>query len=138
FFFTGLHARYSGFEFGKHTALTQHKREVFRLAAGELFTIDTTHEIKRNAVVLRSGTAFARLVRGTLLTQDFDGALDVGIGDFAIAASDGQLAKVGDFDVWIDLERRGERQGAFFGPFGLGFELRGTGDTQVCFAQNFL
>ncbi len=124
-----------GLEVGQHHAAADEDRVVGRLAAIELRAVLAAGEVDDEAIAFRGGTACRRIGRA-LLAQHFDGLVDLGVGHGQHRFLDRLAADVGDLELGIDLEDRGEFH--LRGVCGLlRLDARLAGDAQVPGAHQF-
>ena len=125
----GLEAQHSGLEVLEHLAATDHEGEVGRLAAVELDAVLAAGEVHHHAVAVLGGTLDLG-EGGALLAQHVEGLVDLGVTDFQLRTLDLVGAHVGDDDLGVNLEDRGELEGVGAGGL-LRLDAGVAGDAQV-------
>jgi len=105
--FAFLQAFHAILEVSQHLALTDHEREVFGRTAFENHAVDASLEVDDHAIAF-GGRTLNVVEAGTLLAQDVDGLVDLGIGHWRVRLFDLLAGQIAHHDFRINLEGSGE------------------------------
>src|SRR5690606_15064384 len=112
-------------------ALAEHELKVLGGAALKRHAVDLAFEIEGDLIVVLSCAIVTLLKTHALLTQDFQGAIDLGVAHFGAHALDFERFQIGHAHFGIDLDRRHEGKAVFASAFGLRFDLGHTGYAKI-------